>query len=58
LKVAIGGIGVPWLFGIIALRDAEIAIGREPARRHDRLVIEQRSESPQLCELHYLWLQQ
>jgi hypothetical protein len=50
LKVAIGGIGVPWLFGIIALRDAEIAIGREPARRHDRLVIEKRTESPHLCD--------
>jgi hypothetical protein len=36
LGVAIGGIGGALLFGIIAVRDAEIAIEREPVRRHDR----------------------
>ena len=33
---AIGGIGGALLFGILAIRDAEIAIEREPARRQDR----------------------
>jgi hypothetical protein len=50
VTAVIGGIGVPLLFGIIAIRDAEIAIEREPARRHDRLVIEKRTESPHLCD--------
>ena len=36
LGAAIGGIGGALLFGIIAIRDAEIAIEREPAGRHDR----------------------
>ena len=36
LGAAIGGIGGALLFGIIAIRDAEIAIEREPVRRHDR----------------------
>jgi len=33
---AIGGIGGALLFGILAIRDAEIAIEREPVRRQDR----------------------
>ena len=33
---AIGSIGGALLFGILGIRDAEIAIEREPARRHDR----------------------
>ena len=36
LGAAIGGIGGALLFGVIAIRDAEIAIEREPAPRHDR----------------------
>src|SRR6266436_3935792 len=36
LGAAIGGLGGAALFGVIALRDAEIAIEREPLRRHDR----------------------
>ena len=36
LGAAIGGIGCALLFGIIAIRDAEIAIEREPARHRDR----------------------
>jgi hypothetical protein len=36
LGAVIGGIGGALLFGIIAIRDAEIAIEREPVRRHDR----------------------
>jgi hypothetical protein len=32
---AIGGLGGALLFGVIAIRDAEIALEREPARRHD-----------------------
>jgi hypothetical protein len=35
LGAAIGGIGGALLFGIIAIRDAEIAIEPEPVRRHD-----------------------
>jgi hypothetical protein len=35
LGAVIGGIGGALLFGIIAIRDAEIAIEREPVRRHD-----------------------
>jgi hypothetical protein len=35
LGAAIGGIGGALLFVIIAIRDAEIAIEREPVRRHD-----------------------
>jgi hypothetical protein len=33
---AIGGIGGALLFGVFAIRDAEIAVQREPARRRDR----------------------
>jgi hypothetical protein len=33
---AVGGIAGALLFGMIAFRDAEIAIEREPARRNDR----------------------
>ena len=33
LGAAIGGIGGALLFGVIAIRDAEIAIEREPCRR-------------------------
>jgi hypothetical protein len=36
LGAAIGGIGGALLFGIIAIRDAEIAIERQPVRGHDR----------------------
>jgi hypothetical protein len=36
LGAAIGGLGGALLFGVIAIRDAEIAIEREPARRPDR----------------------
>ena len=36
LGAAIGGIGGALLFGVIAIRDAEIAIEREPARRRER----------------------
>lgn len=35
LGAAIGGIGGALLFGIIAIRDAEIAIERAPVRGHD-----------------------
>jgi hypothetical protein len=35
LGAAIGGLGGAFLFGVMAIRDAEIAIEREPARRHD-----------------------
>jgi len=36
LGAAIGGLGGALLFGVIAIRDAEIALEQEPARRHDR----------------------
>jgi hypothetical protein len=36
LGAAIGGIGGALLFGVIAIRDAEIAIEREPVQRRDR----------------------
>lgn len=36
LGAAIGGVGGALLFGVIAIRDAEIPIKREPARRRDR----------------------
>jgi hypothetical protein len=36
LGAAIGGLGGALLFGVIAVRDAEIAIELEPARRRDR----------------------
>jgi hypothetical protein len=36
LGAVIGGIGGALLFGIIAIRDAEIAIERGPLRGHDR----------------------
>lgn len=36
LGAAIGGIGGALLFGVIAIRDAEIAIEQEPARRRER----------------------
>ena len=35
LGAAIGGIAGALLFGVIAIKDAEIAIEREPVRRHD-----------------------
>jgi hypothetical protein len=35
LGAVIGGLGGALLFGVIAIRDAEIAIEREPARRRD-----------------------
>ena len=36
LGTAIGAIGGALLFGIIAIRDVEIAIERQPVRHHDR----------------------
>ena len=36
LGAAIGGLGGALLFGVIAIGDAEIAIGQQPARRRDR----------------------
>ena len=36
LGAAIGGIGGALLFGVIAIRDGEIAVEREPLRHHDR----------------------
>lgn len=36
LGAAIGGLGGALLFGVIAIRDAEIAIQREPVRRRER----------------------
>jgi hypothetical protein len=36
LGAAIGGLGGALLFGVIAIRDAEIALQQEPARRRDR----------------------
>ena len=36
LGAAIGGLGGALLFGLIAMRDAEIALEQEPARRRDR----------------------
>jgi hypothetical protein len=35
LGAAIGGLGGALLFGVLAIRDAEIAIDRRPARRRD-----------------------
>jgi hypothetical protein len=35
LGAVIGGLGGALLFGVIAIRDAEIAIERAPVRRHD-----------------------
>jgi hypothetical protein len=35
LGTVIGGLGGALLFGVIAIRDAEIAIEREPTRRRD-----------------------
>jgi hypothetical protein len=36
LGAAIGGIGGALLFGILAIRDAEIAVEREPVRPNER----------------------
>src|SRR3954468_16612934 len=36
LGAAIGGVGGALLFGVIAIRDAEIAIERQPLARRDR----------------------
>jgi hypothetical protein len=36
LGAAIGGLGGALLFGVIAMREAEIALEQEPARRRDR----------------------
>ena len=36
LGAAIGGLGGAFLFGVIAIRDAEIALEQEPARRRHR----------------------
>ena len=36
LGAVIGGLGGALLFGVIAVRDAEMAIQREPARRRER----------------------
>jgi hypothetical protein len=35
LGALIGGLGGALLFGVIAIRDAEIAIEKDPSRRHD-----------------------
>ena len=35
LGAAIGGLGGAVLFGVIAMRDAQIAVERQPARRRD-----------------------
>ena len=35
LGALIGGLGGALLFGVIAIRDAEIAIEKDPPRRHD-----------------------
>jgi hypothetical protein len=36
LGATIGGLGGALLFGVVAARDAEIAVRRQPAGRHDR----------------------
>ena len=36
LGAAIGGLGGALTFGLIALRDAEVAIERQPGHRHSR----------------------
>lgn len=36
LGAAIGGIGGALLFGVIAIKDAEIAVERRPVRRQER----------------------
>ena len=36
LGLVLGALGGALLFGVIAIRDAEIAIEREPAHRRDR----------------------
>jgi hypothetical protein len=36
LGAAIGGLGGAFLFGVIAIRDAEIALEQEPVRRRHR----------------------
>jgi hypothetical protein len=35
LGAVVGGLGGALAFGVTAIRDAEIAIEKEPARRHD-----------------------
>jgi hypothetical protein len=35
LGAMIGGLGGALLFGVIAIRDAEIAVEKDPSRRHD-----------------------
>ena len=35
LGALIGGLGGALLFGVIAIRDAEFAIEKDPSRRHD-----------------------
>jgi hypothetical protein len=35
LGLVLGGLGGALLFGVIAIRDAEIAIEKDPSRRHD-----------------------
>jgi hypothetical protein len=35
LGAVIGGLGGALLFGVIAIRDAEIAIEKDPSHRHD-----------------------
>jgi hypothetical protein len=36
MGAAVGGVGGALLFGVIAIRDAEIAIEQQPARRRER----------------------
>src|ERR1700676_2357510 len=47
LGAAIGGLGGALLFGVIAVRDAEIAVEREPVRRRAREI----GEAPGICAM-------
>ena len=50
LGAAIGGLGGALLFGVIAIRDAEIAIEQEPARRRDQSKPQSAPQTePHLC---------
>src|SRR6185437_3794426 len=52
LGAAIGGLGGALLFGAIAIRDAEIALEREPARRPDRSPVSACICAMQKCRLN------
>jgi len=59
LGAAIGGIGGALLFGIIAIRDAEIAIEREPVNSAKTAAFVQcKSSGCRLAKVLYFWLQQ